>query len=352
MKKQLKVISVLLALITFVSVSTAQEAAQQPALSLGLQDILERVSQRTNVITAQLELSDSQVSLSRVQADPLAIKPDIVQAQQRSAKAQADYTQTLYQTQSELVKAYTDALEAEAQRNLANQALGLSQQALRIAQIRFDRGGATQLDVKDAENDLAGSQKNFEFAEEGMRLANSNLSSLLGVTDYVLQPMAQDINLPLPTLDQVKAALEGHPTLLQVKQGAEMAQIGLDLLDPSYSSRQQIDNAKLQLGQAQEGVGEARRGLGIQAQNFLNQAQNAFNTRRVELDGLRNAQERLTLERQRLDSGLIPEITYNQTELTTTQAQISYLQAQHGYLNALLNLQAGTLLPIDLTAQQ
>ncbi len=342
----------LLALITLTTFVTAQETAQNTALSLGLQDILQRVSQRTNVITAQLELSDSQVSLSRVQADPLAIKPDIIQAQHRSAMAQADYTQTLYETQSELVKAYTDALEAEAQRNLASQALGLSQQGLRIAQIRFDRGGATQLDVKDAENDLAGAQQNFEFAEEGMRLSNSNLSSLLGVPNYALQPISSDISLPLPTLDQVKAALENHPTLLQVKQGAEMAQIGLDLLDPSYSSRKQIDDAKLQLGRAQEGVGEARRGLGIQAQSLLNLAQNAFNSRSVELDGLRNAQERLSLEKQRLDSGLIPEITYNQTQLSTSQAQIAYMQAQHSYLNALLNLQAGTLLPIDLTAQQ
>ena len=63
---------------------------------------------------------------------------------------------------------------------------------------------------------------------------------------------------------------------------------------------------------------------------------------------MRNAQERLSLERQRLDSGLIAEITYKQSELASQQAQVTYLQAEHSYLLALFDLKVGSAYPLSI----
>ena len=312
---------------------------------LTLAEALENATNRTEVVTARLELADARAHLSRVEGDPMALRPDLVRARQRVTLAGASYRGAYYAALREIAGAYTSLLEAGQQVALAEGGAALAEQALTIAQIRAERGSATQLDAQDAGVALEDARNALRAAQEGRSLAENRLEGVLGRAVDALKPLPENLT-GLPALEAALAASQEHPEFLEVQQGLELAQLNVDLLDPSYSAQAQIDAAQTQLDTAQEGLREAQRGFDLQVRNLYASAQSAAEGYRIGLEALANADERLEGQRQRLESGLIPEIEYKQAELDNRQARLRALQARHAYLDALLELQAGTLLEI------
>ena len=315
--------------------------------ALDLPEALTAVATRTEVVNAQLTLDDAETSLDRTEADPLALRLERAQAQQRSDLSAAQLRQARYQAIADVAAAYTGLLEAQAQRDLASAAREVRTQVVDITKIRVERGSATALDLQEAQNDLQDAEKNLRAAEQGVDLAKTNLEGLLGQEVDAVEPISEEVLAALPSLETVLLNLRQNPQLVQVGQGVELAEIGLDLLDPSYASRAQLDNARLQLSQTEESAKEARRGLELQARSLYNNARTALQTYRNAAAALESATERETLEQQRLDAGLIADITFKQTQLATFNAFIATLQAKHAYLNALLELQASTMTPLE-----
>ncbi len=315
--------------------------------ALSLPEALSQAAQRPAVINSRLELSDARSALERTQADPLALRFENLQAEQRLVLAEASLDQARYQAFNEIAEAYTQVLSAKAQLELADMAKSLSEQALEIARIRFEKGSATDLDVEDAQNNLADAEKNLAAASEGLQLARSNLAGLIGQEFEEIEPLDAKLLIELPPLADILPGLAQYPELLKAQQGLELASLGLELLDPSYAPQAQIDSAKLQVSQTQEFSREARRGLQLQTKSLYNQAQTAAKTWLIRQDALRNANARLEIERQRLASGLIAEISYRQAELNNKQAELEALEAQHAYLLALLKLQAGSMTALE-----
>jgi outer membrane protein TolC len=330
-------------LFTLLFYSFAQDA---PAL-LTLPQALSTSNNRSAVVNAQLALNDATLALSRTQADPLALRLQNVQAEQKVAIAQVQLDQAKYQAIADIASGYTQLLEAQASRDLSAFGRDLSNQSLQIAQIRRDKGSATDLEVQEAQNDLEDAENNLLSMEQTVALAKTNLEGLIVLQVSGLEPIPDNLLVALPALEMVLANLDKLPTLLQANQGIELAALGVDLLDPSYASQQQIDNAKVQLEQARTQGGEARRALELQARSLYNTAKTASETLSIRQDALNNALERQAVEKQRLDAGLIADIQFKQTQLATKQAELAALQARHAYLNALLALQAGTMTPLE-----
>jgi outer membrane protein TolC len=315
--------------------------------ALDLATALTAVGSRTGVINSELSASDARLALVRTQADPLALRLEQTQAAQRLALAEAQLRQARFAAIADIAEAYMQALEAEAQLELARFARDLAAQSLEITRIRLERGSATELELEEAQTALEEAAQTVSTAEQGAQLAKRSLESLIGQTVTALEPIAEVYLQSVPSLEVVLAGLEHHPTLLEARQGVELATIGRDLLDPSYAAQVQIDAAELQLEQAEALAGEARRGLQLQAQSLYNQVRAAASGYRVQQDALRNARAREALEAQRLEAGLIADITFKQTQLATKQAELAAMQAKHSYLNALLALQAGALIPLE-----
>jgi outer membrane protein, heavy metal efflux system len=314
---------------------------------LTLPDALATSNNRSSVVTAQLALNDAQVALTRTQADPLALRLEQTQATQKVALSQAQLGEAKYKAIQDITTGYTQLLEAEAALNLSTFARDLSSQNLQIMTIRRDKGSATELEVQEAQNSLEDAENQLASAEQGAALAKTNLEGLIGMSVQTLAPISDDLLAPMPGLPTVLQNINKLPALLQVTQGIELAQLGVDLLDPSYASKSQLDTAQLQLETAQTSSTEVKRGLELQARTLFNQAQSAAETFNIRQAALNNAQEREDVERQRLEAGLIADVQFKQTQLTTQQAELAALQAKHAYLNALLALQAGTMTPME-----
>lgn len=327
------------------SLTTVLASAQ----SITLQEVLAQTHTRTAVINAELELSDAREARERSQADPLALRPDKLQAEQRLTLAERALEQARLDAVAELAGSYTQLLEAEAQRDLAQQGEALSAQAVEIAEIRLERGSGTELDVRNARTALQEAREGVRAAQEGVALARSNLASLSNLDEDELSdvaPIPEEMLVRLPHRQTVLSSLGRQPQLLEARQGRELAAVGLDVLDPSYAPRVQIENAELQLRQTEELVREAERGLELQLRSLYNQAESARERYQVEQQAYANAQEELAFAERRFEAGLIAEIELRERELQTAQAELAVLQAKHAYLGALLELQAATLNPL------
>lgn len=318
-----------------------------PQPSLTLPEALRQVDTRRGVVTARRELRDARVHLERVQRDPLAVRADTLQAEQRLELAAASLAQTRYATMRELTGAYTGVLGATDQVELAAQGLALAGRSLEIATIRLDNGSATQLDLDDAQASLDEARNTLRAAREARDLALNTLLSILGeVKGAGLAGVSEDFLIELPPLETALASAERHPDLLTAQQQVELAALGAAVLDPLYAAQTQIDTAEGQLKAAHSAFEEARRGFRLQVRNLYSQAENARATLRLEAAGLANARARLATQGRRLEGELVSQLNYAQTELQTAQAELEAEGARTGYLNALLELQAGSLVPL------
>ncbi len=310
-------------------------AQSQP---LSLEAALSKANTQAPVVAAKAELDDASANLQRVLSDPLLTRPNRVQAEQRAALAQASYERALAQAQSSIVGAYAQVLESEVQVRLAQKALEVAARGLEIAQIRQRNGSGTALDVRNAQNRLDDAKSNASRAENGLALAQASLRSLVG-TFTALAPLPNPPALPEAGL--LQGLLSKNPDVLQARQRAELAQLQVELLDPSYAARAEIDAAKSRAEQAAAGARELERGLALQYDSLLQNLQAAARALSVQQAALANAREALANDKKRLDAGLISQVAYLQTELSFIQAELAAQQALGNYFRAYYSLLAG-----------
>ena len=318
------------------------------AQALTFEEALAGAPERSGVATARIELRDAIINLERTREDPLAVRSDILQAEQRLELARSSFIQTYYAALQEIASAYTGVLQGQKSVAVAQKAAAVSENLLEIAQIRRENGSGTQLDLEEARTSLSEAQSGLRSARDNLNVALNNLETILGreLEPGDLEPIPDDYLVQIPVLPAVLQAAEDHPTVVQAEQGVALSQLNTELLDPSYASRSQIDGAGTGLTNAQEGLRETERSFRIQARNLYNAAESAQETYQVQQRALRNADERLETQRQRFEGGLIARIELSQAELSNLQAELQALQARYGYLTSLLDLQAGTLAPL------
>lgn len=334
--------------LVFALLALGTQAQMGFAQSFSLTDALAETPGRSAVVTARTELQDAAVSQRRVVQDPLAVRSDKLQAEQRLDLARVSFVQTFYAALQEITSAYTGVLQAKTGVAVAQQGVALAEKALEIAQIRFDGGSAVRTEVDEAQVSLDEARNARRSAQDGLNVALSNLEGLLGreLRAAALADVPDDYLVPIPELERVFAASQRHPTLVQAVQGLAGAELAAAVLAPSYASPTQLESAQSALSNARAGADEARRGFRIQVRTLYNNAQNAKESYRVAQETLQNTNERLETERQRYTGGLISRLTLDQAELQSAQAEQNTQGARYAFLDALLGLQSGTL--VDL----
>lgn len=318
------------------------------AHALNLPEALARADARTAVVNADSTLRDAERTLERTENDPLALRPDLVDAEQAVRLAEAELRAARLEARREILGAYADARAAELRHGAALAARDLAQRSLEVTRLRFERGGATQLDVDEAATELADAEANVAAARNGLELARSNLASLVDAEVADLEPIdGARVEAPLPPLEAWTARLEDHPAIRQARGGLARSRVGVELLDPAYAAAAEIESAELQLEQARESVQESERGVRLQIRSLHDQAANAREAMANARSALTNARAREEVDRERLEAGLISEIAFQQTRLSTRNAEVEAVTAEHDYLRALYELQAEAAVAID-----
>jgi len=328
-------------------VSLSALAVGQPLVAFN--DLPERAEQRPAVQGALRDLSEARSTQARSAADPLALRLERVQARQGVELAEAELTAARFEGLAELASAWARVRETELQLRLSESARELAARALAIAQIRLERGSATTLDVEEARTALEEADTNVSAVRDAAALTRSDLiglSNFEGPFDFSPIPRSQ-LETLIASIAELNAALPRTPTMLRVLHGVELTQIALELLDPSFASRAQIEQAERQRAQAEEGAREAQRGLALRNQSLINSVESARERDRLARETLAQLREREAIEERRFSAGLIAEIALLQAGLATLQGELAAMQAEHTLMNALLDLQAATLVPLE-----
>ncbi len=318
--------------------------------ALTLAEVLAQVPNQANILTLQLELQDAEQSLSRIQGDPLGLRPDLVKAEHRLALAQADLQRANYQAALDLTTAYTEVIEARAQLNISTQQVALAERFLEGARVRQRNGSATALDVEDANTTFEKAQKDLRFSQEKLALAKNQLETFLNtaVDPASLALIPERGLVSLPQIEAVLAVSEQHPDRLTSRQSLEIARLDYETLSPIYAAPVEIELARTQLEAARGAESTQQEGFALEVRRLYAQVISTGEAYIVEQTALANARTRHSSQRQRFEQGLLSEVDSRQAELDAVVAEFDALKAYNDYLKSLLTLQVGTMMDLAI----
>lgn len=307
-----------------------------PALAQPLPEALKKAQEAAGVALARLEVEAKAKDLARLLQDPLLTPLSELQARQALALAEARLGRALAQAESEVVSAYAQALEARLQVALAEKALEVAELSLKAAEVRAKGGGATSLDLLEAQNRVLEARKNLELAQRGRDSAQAALENLVGPWE----PKPVEALPPLPEEGLWQSLLAQHADLLQLRQSLELLRFQRGLLDESFAAQKDLEALEDQIRSLGTNLDNLERSLkvGLQAR----QAQLAPLLKGVKAaeEAYRAAKERYAAEEKRFRAGLTSRLGLLQQELALLQAELSWEQAKHAYLKAYYGLLA------------
>lgn len=306
-----------------------------PALAQPLPEALKKAQEVPAVLNARLEAEAKAKDLARTLEDPLRTPLSELQARQALALAEARLKRALAQAESDIAAAYAQALEAGLQVRLAEKALAVAELALKAAEVRVKGGGATSLDLLEAQNRVLEARKNLEAAKRGENAARASLENLVG--PWKPEPVALP---PLPEEGLVEQLLEEHADLLQLRQSLELLRFQRGLLDESFAARKDIEALEDQIKTLEVSLGNLERSLRVGLKARYDQLAPLLEGAKAAEEAYRAAKERYAAEERRFKAGLVSQLGLRQQELALFQAELALAQARHAYLKAYYGLLA------------
>jgi outer membrane protein, heavy metal efflux system len=295
-----------------------------------------------DVISARTDVAAAERDLQRVSGDPLALRLEKLQAEQKLASEQDSLDTALVANRLDVTDKFFAALEADE--TLAN---ALKQQQIATAtleaqQIRFEAGAITQIDLSNAQNDAVEAERTVRDAQNTRNLAYSQLGSVVGQSVTALTPYEAEAP-QLAALEQIQGDSTTKNTQLKsLQRNVELARTQLEITDNAFSSRSQIDSARDALTNAELTLSDYQNSLGLTIESSYNSVLAAQASYDNALESFRTSGDDLTAQKTRLDAGSISPIAYQQSELAHAQNQAALNTAKHQLFLAHIRLeQAG-----------
>jgi outer membrane protein, heavy metal efflux system len=330
----------LILLILLLSFSLAQDTPQPLTLEQAL-SLAPNVD--AAIISARTDLASAQRDQERVKADPLSLRLDILQAEQKVASQQETFDRALLSNRLNATEAFFNALQADESLANAQKQFEIANATLAAQQIRYQAGAITQIDLSNAQNDAVEAERSVSDAQNTRNLAYSQLVSKLGQEPAGLLPYTAEAPQLAP-LEQFQAqALEKNSQLNALKRNVNLAQVQLEIVDNAFSSRSQIDSAKDALSNAQLNLNDYQSTLGLSIESSYNSVLSANASYQNALESFNTATNDLSAQKTRLDAGSISPIAYSQSELSFAQKQAALNRSKHQLLVAFTRLEQAVL---------
>lgn len=311
------------------------------SFALTFAEALQRAAVQPLVLAAEQGVAAARDEVTRTTADPAALKLERVQAQQRLIFARAQTRQAHYQAAEEIGSAFSAALLAEQEAQLAATNERLSRGYLADVTRRLQNGEATRLEVRETAATLGVAVANRQYAAVTASLRLQALSSLVAV-DLPVSPEAIAgtwIIRPLPPLSALLGRLDDTVTLLAARQAYALAQLNLEVLGPRYSAPRSRVAAAAQRTAAAVALANTRRSVREQLQTLYAQTEAAQRLYQAQTEVSAAAQTRFGRQRQALARGSISELEFRQAAYTAGAAELELHRTSHQFFISWLALQ-------------
>lgn len=291
--------------------------------------------------------------------------------------------QTLQQLILDVKTAYYQVLRARANVDVAQSAVSLDEERLRIAQAQFDAGTAPKFDVTSAEVDLSNAKQALSQAQSAVQVNKAALSRTIGIDlncpydVQVPQIAVEPITVDIP--ESTRLALNNRPEVLQAKTGIAFAKknvkfvatqdkpqlaafisadyiSGTTALSPNsaiYTYGARINWPIWTGGVTKARVAEARNDVNISSDNLcqveLNVEFDVRSSALVLMDASKRvasaranvalAEESIRLATVRYQEGVSTQVEVSNARDALTRAQLTYVGALYDYVTAQAQLQ-------------
>ena len=315
----------------------ANAAQAQPAQTL--RDVLDRAPELdADVITAQADLAAAERELRRTQGDPLALRLPRLEAQQAATNARADLTSARLEAERDAASLFFDALEADDAFDLARTRRDIAATTAQAAQIRFDAGQIGSADLTRAENDLAAAEREMASTFQQRTFAYGELASLLGQEVDDLRLLAPFAPPPIPPLEEVLGRLDENAALQRAAQAVEVAEVGLELADDTYTPLRDLEAAEDALASARAQQRELRRSLDLSVRGSYNAALAARDAYENAQAALASAEDELTAQQFRFEAGDVSRLTLAESQRGVAESAAALRSAQYALAEAVTQL--------------
>ena len=322
--------------LTFLAVLAGAVVMAQDPQPLTLVDALARAGEHAPAVeAAERALADAQRELELATVDPTTTRQAHGAAARSVAAAEMDLVVARATANQEVVLAYAEVLEAQAERSLARKRLEILGVTLEATRARFGAGAVTTAEVSNAESDLASQERALLEAESRLAFAEDALAALVGGQPASLASITTEDLLADDELEAlVDGALESSARVAAARRAVEAAEARLAAADNALSARMEIEAARQSVANSVDAlaVAEATAVREVQRARFaVTYADNRYNGARA---AAASAASSLAAQEARLEAGTISALAFAQSELALQAAVADEASALHDLVAA------------------
>lgn len=286
---------------------------------------------------AKSEFKTASEKLERVKSDPLAIKPELLEAQIGFDTARVNLTASNLDVRRNVSRDLFTWIEAKDLLDVAKLKNTLAQANLNAAKVRFKSGAINQIEVNRAEAEDRSADTDQENASADLEAATANLRTRLG--ELPAANVALE-STPKPQRAALEAGLENQPRVVIAKGGLDRAKLDLEIKDNEFTASVDVQNAKTSFTNAQRNLEDAR----SNAKTTLSAAWDAYTASQkaipVRERSMTVAKEDLSAQQARFAKGLVSKLAVLQAQIGLELAQLALAQSQHRLALTVVDLAA------------
>jgi outer membrane protein TolC len=292
---------------------------------------------------AKSELQSTKERFERLQTDPLAIKPDLLEARVSNDLAIARLTAVKLDMRKTLTGEYFAWTEAQDALDYAKIKLEFAQANLNAAHARFKTGAITNVELKRIEAEMRGNEVDATNSLAGLAATSDALKARVGLLPDADQTAE---TTPRPQRAGLEASLENHVKLIAAKGTLERAKLDFEIKNNEFTANVEKNAAKTVVSDAERNLTDVRYNLKTIFAATWDAYQNTFNAIAPKERILQNAQDELKTQQQRLEKGLISKLVVQQAQVLLAQSVAVLNQTRHHF--SLTVIDAATAVNLDL----
>ncbi|GHG12086.1 hypothetical protein GCM10017783_25340 [Deinococcus piscis] len=274
------------------------------------------LAQAVSVQLAQGELTQARAEVTRLASDPLALRPARMAAQARADEAAANLRLSELQVRAALAAELAALSAAEYGLRLAKVQAEMAQIGRSAAQVRFDAGAATALDLETARAEANNAAAAVAQAETALKAAQDAVERRTG------QLPRQGLKLSdPPSLSALNMALQHHPRMIKARAALAQAELDLTVKSTDLSAAVEVQAAQAAVLAARSAVADTQLSLESALTAAWQEYQTVVSAVAPAARTASTAAEQAHVQQQRFGSGLISKQVLLKSQLDALQAE-------------------------------
>lgn len=308
----------------------AAEEVQDDKQVFALQAAIEYALQNSSDMKrAEINYLEAQMTLKQTEANQLlsGSRLELQQAQLAFRKAANAYTLAQQDVAQSVEQAYYSVLKAQAGRQSAADALARAEKQYQIVKAKFDSGVVAELDVIEAENNLAARKADLAQAESDLEISQMRFNKALGRPLMSPVELAEEdstyAEVTMTLEEAVEHALSNRFELIAGQEEVNLCREEVKLKDNDYTPEMEKSRARYALQRAELNLSN----LKTEIQLAVRENYSKLNRAKAQIELLRGnvelAKRRLEIAQVRYEAGLSTTV-----DLIAAQNALSDAEAQ------------------------